>query len=156
MRPRKVVLCLCADEERLRERCFLLETVGYHALRAQTAAEALMVLFDELVPHVDVLLIDLPAGVPACVPAFVDDALLAQARHLHPALRTLVVSEQVSTLRQADRWLEPGNMHPEAVLFALMLATKRKRGPKTDGRTKKPPERVTAGDIIAGLQRGAS
>lgn len=127
MRPRKTILCVEDNEQILSVRKFMLETRGYRVVALTTAAAALDYLENALPGSVDLLLSDL------VLPGMDGNELVRRAKHLHPALPTMLVSGMVSNFdraAEADAFLPKGGCTPAEMLDRIRVMVARKRGPK--------------------------
>jgi DNA-binding response OmpR family regulator len=128
MRPKKTIVCVTADEGKLAERAYMLETRGFHVLRVQSTAQAAKLLEylreSPLQEEPDLLLLHLP---------LLDvRATLREAHVLFPELRTMVTSDGSGYDLEsgADVYLpRAANTAAEIVERARILVA-RKRGPK--------------------------
>ena len=127
MRPRKVILCVEANEQVLSVRKFMLETRGYRVLAATTAREALEHLEAAMAGSIDLLLSDvLLSGMDG-------NELVRRAKQFQPALPTLLVSNTVTNFDRgsaADVFLPKGASTSAEILERIRLLVARKRGPK--------------------------
>jgi two-component system, OmpR family, response regulator CpxR len=124
MRPKKVILCVGADEWRLSLRVYLLKTWGYDVLTAATAKEALAVLSGRVAGGVDLVIAELP----------IEDfgaLVFTQSKLLHPQLHTLVTSDHAGWYDSlgADVLLMKGGDSPAELLARVRILVARKRGP---------------------------
>ena len=127
MRPKKTILCVDDNETVLSVRKFLLETRGYRVLAVATAQEALEILERTLPGSIDLLLTDL------LLPQMDGNDLVRRARHVHPALPTMIVSGTVTSLDRghaADAFLPKGASSAAELLERVRVLVARKRGPK--------------------------
>jgi CheY-like chemotaxis protein len=127
MRPKKTILCVDDNEQALSVRKFLLETRGYKVIAAGTGAEALAVLRKAGQGSIDLLLTDL------AMPQMDGDDLIYQAKQIHPALPTLLLSgtvKQFDRPTRADVYLAKGSDTPLELLERVRVLVARKRGPK--------------------------
>jgi DNA-binding response OmpR family regulator len=126
------VLVVAGDEDLLARWSFVLETKLYRVHRAATAAEALAWLAGLETDAVYVLIVAMPLdGL---------DALLADARGLHPEMRTLVAASC-----RADRYIGAADVFmPEVSMIDLVERVRclaaRKRGPKTGPKAERKHE----------------
>ncbi len=129
MRPKKVILCVDANEQHLSTRTFLLETRGYYVLTASSAAEALNLL-DELVgriPPLDLLITDL------VLPFMDGNELVRRAKQIKPDLPALITSDTFTSFERAlaaDAFLPKGATSAGELLERVRILIARKRGPK--------------------------
>lgn len=131
MRPKKVILCVDSNEQALSVRTFLLETRGYRVLTATNAAEALAAL-EQAAPGtgpgtLDLLVTDL------LLTGMDGNELVQRAKHMHPALPALILSNTVTSLDRAlaaDAFLPKGANSPIELLDKIRVLVARKRGPK--------------------------
>ena len=127
MRPRKVILCVEANEQVLSIRKFMLETRGYRVLAMATAREALEHLEFAMQGSIDLLLSDvILAGMDG-------NELVRRAKQFQPCLPTLLVSSTVTNFDRAsaaDAFLPKGASSPAEVLDRIRVLLTRKRGPK--------------------------
>ena len=125
MRPKKVILCVGADESRLSQRVFLLKTCGYCALTATTAKEALAILSARLPGVVDLIVADLPLE-------DLDAEIFVQAKRMDPQLHPLATSNHSAWYDPlgADVLLRKGSDSPAELLERIRVLVVRKRGPK--------------------------
>ena len=127
MRPRKLILCVEANEQVLSVRKFLLETRGYRVVACASAAEALEYLQGALPGSIDLLLSDL------LLPQMDGNELVRRAKQLMPGLPTLIVSGTVTGYDRAaaaDAFLPKGASTPAEILDRIRILVARKRGPK--------------------------
>jgi two-component system response regulator CpxR len=146
MRPKKVILCVDEDEQRLSRRVFLLETRGYRVLRAAGAAEALNVLAALMPGCIDCLITDLTLALHMS-----GNELVRRAKRMAPELKTVVTSDTVSGYDptiQADVFLPKGANTPAELLERVRILIVRKRGPK-----KACPSEIAAIHASAGYRR---
>jgi len=123
MRPKKVVLCVAANEQTLSLRMFQLETWGYLGVRASTASEALGILERSQPNTIDLLLIHhpLPGG----------DALLTIAKRHQPEIKTVVLSDKLGFDGNIDADMYvPKGAAPMEIHAGFRSLLARKRGPK--------------------------
>jgi DNA-binding response OmpR family regulator len=126
MRPKKVILCVDADEQRLSRRVFLLETRGYRVLRAASGAAALKVLHNSLPLAIDLLLTDL------ILLDMAGNELVRRTKRMHPEMRTIITSDTVSSFdpaSTADVFL-PSSTNTAELLERIRILMVRKRGPR--------------------------
>jgi DNA-binding response OmpR family regulator len=144
MTPKKVILVVCADEQLLSQRAFLLETRGYRVVKAESAERAQAALRQMTVNTVDLVLIHAP----------LENALtlLRAAKILHPFTHTLVTSDFAgydgNLLTHADVYLPKGCWAAAELLERIKILVARKRGPH-----KKP---VASVGVSAVSRRGAA
>ena len=130
MLPKKVMVCVGTDEQKLSVRAFLFATRGYRVAKAATAEEALALLrIDGLrgAHQVDLLIVDLPLDGAA--------GLIEEAKRLDRWLRTLLTSDHSGFYDAlgADGILVREYTVADLFERAHILLT-RKRGPrKVDG-----------------------
>jgi len=127
MRPRKVVLCVSANEQQLSIQKFVVDNWGYHTIAALSASDALHILERD---SIDVLILNLP------LPA--RDELLKFAREAQPDIHTVAIGDtsRFDESCKVDAFLP--NLQPAADLHErLKILTAKKRGPK-----KKPVESI--------------
>lgn len=125
MRPKKTILCVDVDEFRLSQRAFVLETRGYHILRAGAAEAALERMRQRLPFALDLVLIHAP--LPDCL------TLLRQAKVLYPFTPTMVTSDfsgYDSNLSIADAYLPKGSWGTAELNEHVKILVTRKRGPR--------------------------
>jgi two-component system response regulator CpxR len=133
MRAPKLILLVGSHLDRMSRRAFLLKTWGYRVTTAATAKEALATLEicgGQGSPNeVDLLLIDLPL-------MDLTAKILADAKHAHPGLRTLITSNHSAYYDPygADVLLTTYGDSPARLLEQIRILVARKRGPH-----KKPP-----------------
>jgi two-component system response regulator CpxR len=125
MRPKKVVLCVNSNADRLGQRVFLLETHGRRVARARTATQALTMLRRTMPGTFDLLMMDLP------LPDLTGETLRS-ARRMHPAMRTLIIGDTnaLTVDYQADVFLPKGVASPAEVIERVRILLCRKRGPQ--------------------------
>ncbi|MGI4830156.1 MAG: response regulator [Janthinobacterium lividum] len=127
MRPRKVILCVEANEQVLSVRKFMLETRGYRVLAMTTAREALEHLEMAISGSIDLLLSDV------ILSGMDGNELVRRAKQFQPALPTLLVSNTVTNFDRgsaADVFLPKGASTSAEILERIRLLVARKRGPK--------------------------
>lgn len=129
MRPKKVVLFVSANKQRLSCLAFVLETRGFRVLRAQDAREAIDVMvasgfgyscLELLVTEYELPLVD-------------GDRLTQLAKELYPDLPVLLMSYTLLGFDQphsADFFLPKGCTDAATVVERVRILTARKRGPK--------------------------
>ena len=133
MRPRKVILCVDADECALSLRCLVLDTWGYRVLRATSYAAAIAILKeckgvtanDRLAPTLDLMITRLKVGSAS------GNHLVCEAKGLHPGLPCLVTS--LTAVRYdgaADGFLPAGSDSASELIAQVKRLTERKRGPR--------------------------
>ena len=127
MRPRKSVLCVDANEQRLSIRALVLDTRGYRVITACCFKEAVAILaaavpnaFDALVTE---FALDSKDG---------GDAIARYAKQLHPETRVLILSSESKVFQNtaADVFLPKGCDSAAEILEYLRVLVARKRGPK--------------------------
>lgn len=129
MRPKKTVLCVGANDDRLGRQAFLLETRGYRTLRASSTAQALKMLELLAAPP-------LPCAVDAMVlqlPLLAVEETLRAANRICAEMKTVLVRERDAMVEQAslaDIVLPHRDDDPEHLLEWVRLLCMRKRGPK--------------------------
>lgn len=141
MRPRKVILCVEANEQVLSVRKFMLETRGYRVLAMTTAREALEHLEAAMSGSIDLLLSDV------ILSGMDGNELVRRAKQCQPALPTLLVSNTVTNFDRgsaADVFLPKGVSTSAEILERIRLLVARKRGPKK-------PITSVALSMVAGL-----
>jgi DNA-binding response OmpR family regulator len=124
-----------ADEWKLSQRVFLLQTYGYKVLRAQSTAQALkqieLLAGSPMGNGVGLLLLHLP---------LLDvESTLREARKIEPEIRSVITSEGSGVERDslADAYLPRGCWSSAELLEKIRILTVRKTGPK-----KKPVART--------------
>ena len=137
MRPKRLILCVGNDEEKLGRRAFLLATNGYLVLQATTCETAVEMLAGRAENQVAMVIVEVP------MPAFSSE-VLQRAVQLHPEIRTIVTSE---TLRfcaafESHAFLPKGCCSPAELLDRMRILLARKRGPKTASSTRTAERRV--------------
>jgi DNA-binding response OmpR family regulator len=138
LRPKKVILCIGADEQLLSQRAFLLETHGYRVVKAESAKRGEDIL--RQVPESSLDLVIVHAPIENALP------LLRAAFVLHPFTRTMVTSDFVgydSNLAHAQTYMPKGTWSAAELLERVHIMVARKRGPtkKTHGATESAAER---------------
>ena len=129
MRPKRVILCVCANANDLGRRAFLLETRGYRVMAAENIEQAMGLLkalpADELAGAVDLLLIDLPM-------ADLTAETVGHAKRLRPDLHVLITSpgSAYDNHYDADVYLPRGANSPAELIERIRILVARKRGPK--------------------------
>lgn len=127
MRPKKTVLCVSVDEDRLSCQRFMLETRGYRVLLAENAAQALVLLGTVMPGSVDAMVTELELG------EMDGNTLARRAKELHQGLPVLVLSYETGVYdhgNSADVFLPRGCTEAAVVLERLRTLVARKRGPK--------------------------
>jgi two-component system, OmpR family, response regulator CpxR len=142
MRPKRVVICVGADEDKLSSRVFLLQVHGYRVIRASDIDQAKVLLELEVAWGLGahVLLLHLPLE---CV-----DAKIGEIRKVQPDLPIVITSDGCGYDRAhcADAYLPKGTWSPVELVERVRMFTSRKRGPK-----KKPVQ--SASQLASGLAR---
>jgi two-component system response regulator CpxR len=134
MRPRKVVLCVAASEQKLSIQTFVLDTWGYRVLGALSASDALGILQAAEPGTIDLMILNLPV--------FASDELLEAAVQAQPEIHTVAISAKPDhDLYQCkvDVFLTEAFSFSSELHERLRILTARKRGPK-----KKPVESVAS------------
>lgn len=134
MRPKKTILVVCADEQLLSQRAFLLETRGYRVIKMESAQRGQDAMRQMMPGCLDLLLIHAP----------MENALtlLRSAEILHPHTRRMVTSDFAGydpNLAHADVYLPKGAWSAAELLERIHVIVIRKRGPH-----KKPSASVEA------------
>jgi DNA-binding response OmpR family regulator len=131
MRPRKVVLCVAASEQKLSIQRFVLETWGYRVLGALSAGDAQRILQGAEPDSINLMIVHLTiAG---------SEALLEAAVEAQPEIHTVAMSakpDQDHNCR-ADVFLPEAFSCSAEMHERLRFLSAKKRGPK-----KKPVEPV--------------
>lgn len=125
MRPKKVVLCVDADEDRLGRLVMLLETWGYRVERAGTAAAALLLIEAAKPSHHDALLVE--------AEQLGAENLIARAKRVDGQMGTMLLgygADPACVPTQAHVFLPRILCRPAEILERLRILTARKRGPK--------------------------
>jgi DNA-binding NtrC family response regulator len=129
MRPRKKVLCVSANEQRLSCQTFLLETRGFCVLPAASAEDALTILEASrpATIHVMVAEWEMQQGMMD------GDELTRRAKQLHAGLPVLLLSYEICGHDHhlfADVFLPKGCNAPAELVERVRTMAARKRGPK--------------------------
>lgn len=127
MRPRKVILYVDVNEQRLSVRTFLLETRGFRVISAFDPAAALEILQHALPGTIDLLICDLD------LKTMDGNELVRRAKQLHAGLPCMIVSDTVSSFDRAlaaDVFLPKAANLPAELVERTRILTARKRGPK--------------------------
>ena len=127
MRPKKIIVCVDANEQTLSVRTFLLETRGYRVIPVSNSLEALKIMESFAEGVLDLLITDL------LLPSVDGNELVRRAKQIHPTLPALIVSNTVSTHDRAlgaDAFLPKGACSVAEVLDQVRMLVARKRGPK--------------------------
>lgn len=127
MRPKKVIMCVDANEEALSIRVFLLDMRGYRVLTAETSQEALEMLEKTIPGTLDLLIADL------LLPEMDGNELCRRAKQMHPLLPCLITSGTVSSYDRtlaSDSFLPAGCCGAADLLDRIRIMVARRRGPK--------------------------
>jgi two-component system response regulator CpxR len=129
MRPRKVVLCVCGDEQKLSRRLLMLDIRGYRVIAAANLNEMRRALAEGSEIHL--VLIESPLNMPG-----LSVETLAVARKLWPEIKTLVIYSKAAMPNDwcADAVLCGANNSAAEVLERIKVLVSRKRGPKRAAR----------------------
>lgn len=124
MRPKKIILCVDANENELSVLAFMLSTNGYRVLAARNAHEAVGLYSENAV--------DLVLANHALPPANGDQLVrrLKQIAHHVPMILLgdpLKMGEQI---HGADAMLAKKNCSPQELLERIRVMSARKRGPR--------------------------
>lgn len=124
MRPRKIILCVDANEQSLAVRKFLLETRGYRVVTAGSAHEAI-----EIFGHggIDMVIGDL------LLPRMDGNEMVLRMKELAPEIPMMLVSGTVKDFSRAchaDAFLPKGACTPVELIERIRVMIARKRGPK--------------------------
>ena len=127
MRPKKAILLVDANEDRLGRCRFLLETHGYRVISASSSYAALEYLETPAMVPPDLLLVDL------LLPGMDGNELVRRGKALHPLLPALLVSDAVAS--EHDRAPAANAFLPRCATMYRLLETvrdlvARKRGPR--------------------------
>lgn len=125
MRPKKIVLCVDADEERLSRMTVVLETWGYRVEQSQDAVQALEAVEAHALFDIDAMLVD--------AELLGAENLIARARAVRPAMQTMLLgygSSYGCVLTQANVFLPSALCFPAEIRERLKVLTARKRGPR--------------------------
>jgi len=127
MRPKKVILCVDANEQILSVRTFLLETRGYRVIPVLSSQEALERVQVAAPGSIDLLLCDL------IMPQMDGNELVRRVKQLQPCLPAMIVSGTVNAADRAvcaDVFLPKGACSPVEMLERIRVLVARKRGPR--------------------------
>jgi two-component system response regulator CpxR len=152
MRPKKVVLYVDGDDQRLSCRAFLLETWGYRVLQVDTATAALALLGTVLPWSVDLMM------VMESLPDAEGDWLARRVKTLRPEVRTMMIGERQGYCDSAhvDVFLPRGANSAAEIRERTRILVMRKRGPKINPDTKMAQEaRENAARGVAARQEMA-
>lgn len=143
MRPKKRILLIDTDEERMGARRFLLNTHGYAALGATTIAEAM--------EHLNGTWFDLIlAAWPLKDYALTDLLLRTIDAPKGEGLPVILIAKSPKEVRVAANVILPGLVTTQAELLACVkLMSARKRGPRKGSVYSKPPASVAPADDLA-------
>lgn len=132
-RPRKDVLCVCGDENKLSLRMFLLDMRGYRVTPAGTLAGMWEALGEGTA--FDLLLIESPLPLPG-----LGERDLDGVRKQWPEMKTLVITAKALPNHGwcADAVLGKDNSSAAEVLDRIKVLVSRKRGPKKVSRAIEP------------------
>jgi len=136
MRPKKIILCVDANENDLSVLSFMLSTNGFRVLAARTAQEAIAFYSEHLV---ELALVDwaLPAGGNKLV------RQLKQIAHHVPMILLGDPVKMADQLHAADALLSKKKCQPQELLERIKIMSARKRGPRK-GSVRKLPAVVAA------------
>ena len=133
MRPRKVILLVDADKQRLSQNCLLLDVRGYKVLRAPTRKVAMEILssrsgFSRVCPPtsaIDLLVVQIRIGTAD------GNQLVRETKGMHPDLPCLLIGPGAAdrSMLAADAFL-PGEFGAAELIEQIKLLLARKRGPK--------------------------
>ena len=127
MRPKKIIVCVDANEQTLSVRRFLLETRGYRVIATRNAQKALEIVESFAEGALDLLIADL------LLPGMDGNELVRRAKQIHPTLPAMIVSDTVAAHDRAlaaDAFLPKGACSVPEVLERIRVLVARKRGPK--------------------------
>src|SRR5665213_2318803 len=122
MRPRKIVMCVCGDEEKLSRRAFLLDVHGYRVIKAENLKKMEQLLREG--QRAELLLVECPLS-----PSEWGKSMLEVARRLDMEMKTLLLpGDHISTetVWYADAVLMPGQNSPVEVLYCIKTLVSRK------------------------------
>lgn len=125
MRPKKVVLCVDADEDRLGRMRMVLETWGYHVDQCSDAVEALKLVEAAVGCGIDALIAD--------AELLGAENLIARSRAVRPEMGTLLLdysSRYGCVQTQASVYLPGALCTPAEIRERLKVLVSRKRGPR--------------------------
>jgi two-component system, OmpR family, response regulator CpxR len=128
MRPRKVILLVCADERELSVQRFMLETREFRVVAAQTAEDALALF----APEVDLVVGMAGAHDRARGPGIDWSALARRVKQLCETTPVVLAGERLNAdeLAAADSVLTQKRLTPCELLECIKLRIARKRGPR--------------------------
>lgn len=124
MRPRKVILCVDANEQSLAVRRFLLETRGYRVVTAGSAHEAIELFRNG---GVDMVVGDL------LLPGMDGNEMVLRMKEIAPEVPMMLLSGTVKDFSRAchaDAFLPKGACAPVELIERIRVMIARKRGPK--------------------------
>jgi two-component system response regulator CpxR len=140
MRPKKRILLIDTDEQRLSARCFLLKTHGYVAMGTSTSEEAA----DVLRGWVDLIL----AAWPLRNDPLTD--LLRQVIAAGTGIPVIVIAKRPEDARVLADAILPGlTTTPAELLERVKVMSRRKRGPRKGTVYSKSPASVAPADDLA-------
>ena len=124
MRPKKVILCVDADEQALSCRVFLLQTWGFEVKRAM-GFEGAMEILRACEPNViDVLIVESPM--------VMGEEFMPAVQKMHPLMRTIITSRasaDYDPASRADAYMPKDACSPADLVQRVRILSQRKRGP---------------------------
>ncbi len=135
MRPKKIILCVEANEQELSVLSFMLSTNGYRVLSARNGEDAIALYSEH---QVDLVLTNF------AMPQMNGDQLIRKLKHIAHHVPMILLGDPLKMgdqLHGADALLAKKNCSPQELLERIKVMSARKRGPRK-GSTRMAPAQL--------------